>query len=753
LLSIRTKELLKEARRRRVFRASGLYIVGAWVVVQIALAAFPALSISESAVRYVWIAALLGFPVAIVFGWRYDIRGGRIVKTGAAGSSAPLTLQRADYVVLVAIGFVAVAILAGSLREITKMEPGDVWRPSPGDIDAASVAVLPFVNMSSDAQNEYFSDGLTETLLHMLAQLPDLKVSARTSAFSFKNKNVDIRSIALSLGVAHVLEGSVQKAGDRVRVTAQLIRAGDGFHVWSQNYDRTLDDIFVIQDEIAADVAAALGSSLLAENNAGMLSIQTDNVSAYDLYLQALEQQNINTNEALLKADQLFGAALDKDPGFDDAKLGLARNHLWKYWKFAVRYSDPEEYRAARALIREVLDRRPENLSAQVMDLALQLFIGYIENTHWGRDETLEPLVDEMLLLANQGAVDSFLTRLLVGIISGRDRDEEAMALLLSALETDPLNIDLLWAQAQLYRRTGRPEEARQPLLTALKIAPDNPQLYMTLGVLAESQGEFVESMNWFRQAHIADPESAEFAAVIARSFYHFGLLQEGDPWLERARLIDPDYDLVGNEIYRAAEARDQDRLLELVERALPLVLTAEVDYFLPTVYYPAILSSQGRSQEALDHLTGLIPAMQDYSKLVDGNRFAQYMQIVSFNLQSDVMDRDSFERLAQSMVKAIEAQYPDVYGTPASVNTINKMLLNSWVGNHEKARELFLEGHADWPMFNGQWLQLQIYPWFERLRNDPEVAAAIDEYEQKKARIADELRAMSRRPEWQLSQ
>ena len=252
------KQLLEEMRRRRVFRSAGLYIVCAWVVVQIALAAFPALSISETAIRYVWLAALLGFPLAVFFGWRYDIEGGRVVRTISSPQGAPLALGRTDYLLLAALGVISVVILAGSLWEISTAEHEQNAIIAPSDVDVMSVAVLPFVNLSGDQENEYFSDGLTETLLHMLAQLKDLKVAARTSSFAFKGENADIRTIAASLSVAHVLEGSVQKSGNRIRVTAQLIRADDGFHVWSQNYDRTLDDVFAIQDEISLDVASAL---------------------------------------------------------------------------------------------------------------------------------------------------------------------------------------------------------------------------------------------------------------------------------------------------------------------------------------------------------------------------------------------------------------------------------------------------------------------------------------------------------------
>jgi TolB-like protein len=746
--------LIREARRRRVFRVAGLYIVAAWVVVQVALAAFPALSISDAAVRYVWLAALLGFPVVMFFGWRYDIRDGRIVKTGADDADAPLALQQADFVVLAAMGIVAVMILAGSLREITSMEPSEPLWPSRNDIDSASVAVLPFVNMSDDPGNEYFSDGLTETLLHMLAQLPDLKVSARTSAFSFKNKNVDIRTIALALGVAHVLEGSVQKAGNRVRVTAQLIRADDGFHVWSQNYDRDLNDIFAIQDEISGDVAVALGSALLGEDDAGIRNVETENFAAYDIYLRALEQQNINTKEALLNANQFFNAALEKDPGFVDAKLGLARNYIWQNWKSAIRLSDTEEYRTAQTLVREVLAQRPENLSAQVMDRLLQLYIGHSQNPNFGPDESLEPVVDEMVRLAKRGHIDSFLTGELVFLISGpvRGRNEEALELLLSALETDPLNIDLLRAQFRFFRDTDRLEEAKQPLLTALKVAPENPEFYKYLAQLARSQENFVESQDWYRQAHLADPEDPGIPTSIARTFYQFGLLSEGDRWFDRVRAMAPNRDdLIFNiEIEAAAAAQDRDRLIEVLEEGIAFTIAAEGYNFLSTVYYPGVMSAQGRSQEALDFLTGLIPELQDYSKLVGTNLYVQFMQGQTFLLQQDVMDQESYERLAEGFAKVLETQYPWLADmTDPRSRTIYKVFFRTMLGEHDQALELLLEGHANWPVLSEGWRLLQVYPWFERYRNDPELALAISQYEKKKARIADELREMVKRPEW----
>ncbi len=227
--------------------------------------------------------------------------------------------------------------------------------------------------MSGDQDNEYFSDGLTETLLHMLAQIPDLQVAARTSSFAFKGKSESVTTIAQSLGVEHILEGSVQKAGDRVRITAQLIRANDGFHVWSQHYDRTLDDIFAIQDEIAGDVASALGSSLLGTGVADVHAVDTNDLSAYDDYLKGLQQQAIFSYSSLEAAESHFKQALAHDPSFTEARLALIRNYLYKNDTGLI--SDDELQARVNPLLRQVREQHPDNHLAQAFEIAVSLLV------------------------------------------------------------------------------------------------------------------------------------------------------------------------------------------------------------------------------------------------------------------------------------------------------------------------------------------------------------------------------------------
>jgi TolB-like protein len=185
-----------------------------------------------------------------------------------------------------------------------------------------SIAVLPFVNMSDEKSNEYFSDGISEELLNLLAKIPQLQVTARTSSFSFKGKEVAIPEIARTLHVAHVLEGSVRKSGNSVRITAQLIKAGTDTHMWSQTYDRKLDDIFAIQDEIAADVVKQLQVTLLG----AAPKVRTTDPEAYAMYLQAVQLGGQNTAEGYKQSDALYRKALAVDPHYVPAWIGLGRN-------------------------------------------------------------------------------------------------------------------------------------------------------------------------------------------------------------------------------------------------------------------------------------------------------------------------------------------------------------------------------------------------------------------------------------------
>ncbi len=293
------------------------YLVVGWLLTEVLTTILPTLGAPDWTARAVILVFALGFIPAVVLSWVYELtpegikRDHEISRRGAVTDNKPF-----NYTI---IGSVVLLIIVLGVLGARQTGVDDTVEPQ--EVNYASVAVLPFVNMSSDEDNEYFSDGLTETLLHMLAQIPDLQVAARTSSFAFKGQNANVQDIASALRVAHILEGSVQKVGNQIRVTAQLIRASDGFHVWSSNYDRTVDDIFAIQDEIATEVGQELSESLLGDEKGPQLAnIGTSNTDAYDLYLQALKERSTGSYGALEAAENLLKGALVIDPDFIAAK-------------------------------------------------------------------------------------------------------------------------------------------------------------------------------------------------------------------------------------------------------------------------------------------------------------------------------------------------------------------------------------------------------------------------------------------------
>jgi adenylate cyclase len=308
--------LLAELKRRRVFRVAGLYGVVAWIIAEVSSVVFPVLLLPEWTVSFVVILLILGFPIAMVLAWAYDIGPQGIERTPPLATTGSGRSQT-----WVAYGLM-LALAMGGLGWL-------LWSrlATPPPAVYESIAVLPFANLSGDPENDYFSDGMAEELLNLLAQVPGLQVAARTSSFAYKGQNVDVREIGRVLSVDTVLEGSVRRSGQRIRITAQLVDASTGYHLWSQNYDRQLEDIFEVQDEISAEIVVALKGKLgasQAETGLAARSAPTDSVEAYTIYLQARHQWKRRGAEPLRNSIELFEKAIEIDPGFARAWAGLA---------------------------------------------------------------------------------------------------------------------------------------------------------------------------------------------------------------------------------------------------------------------------------------------------------------------------------------------------------------------------------------------------------------------------------------------
>jgi TolB-like protein len=330
--------LFQELKRRNVFRVAIAYVLLGWAVLQGADFLLDLAGAPEWVIRVFAIAGLVGFPFALFFAWAYEltpegIKPEREVDRGE--SITPKTRRKLDRLIIlflvVAVGFLLVDRYFGAERRPTDAAGEAVAAaagPAPaaegGDSDRRSVAVLPFIAMSSGADDEYFADGLTEEILNSLAQLPELLVTARTSAFQFKGHELSVQEIAGKLGVRHVVEGSVRRSGDRLRVTAQLIRAADGFHLWSENYDSTSQDTIEVQEDIAEQIATALDVVLDERRREAMRRAGLRDVEAFIALQKAYERFDAAHGEVdqvggLLEANRYFEQVLERVPGYAPA--------------------------------------------------------------------------------------------------------------------------------------------------------------------------------------------------------------------------------------------------------------------------------------------------------------------------------------------------------------------------------------------------------------------------------------------------
>ena len=301
--------LIEELKRRKVFRVGLTYLVVGWLLIQVASTVAPQLNLPDWAPRLITFVILLGFPIALLLAWVLDV-GPDGVRFETAGAGNKRVIGTIALLAAVAVGWY-------------------LWKgraaPEPvGDAGTHSIAVLPFVNMSDDKSNEFFSDGISEEILNVLARMSDLHVAARTSSFSFRDQEKEIPTIARELKVRMVLEGSVRKQGERVRVTAQLIDANTGYHVWSQTFDRELKDIFAIQDDIANAIANELKVKLdNAHAAGGTPAADTSDIAAYELYLKGIALWQARGAANLHQAIALFEAAIKRDPNYAKAWAGL----------------------------------------------------------------------------------------------------------------------------------------------------------------------------------------------------------------------------------------------------------------------------------------------------------------------------------------------------------------------------------------------------------------------------------------------
>jgi adenylate cyclase len=462
------QRLFAELKRRRVFRVAAMYGASAFVVLQVADLLQEGLQLPQAFLTAVTVLALVGFPVALVLAWAYERTPHGVVRTP---DPAPNEIEE---IVAQPRGRrwpVGIAAAVGTALLLVSAWWG-LGRPEAPGIDRgdySSIAVLPFDNMSGNEEDAYFADGLSEELLNALARIPGLRVAGRTSSFALRNANLDLKTIGDTLGVETVLEGSVRRSGGRVRVTAQLIDAEDGFHLWSQDWERelTADNVFEIQDEIAGAVAVAMVSgeapTATSEANGDLVpaSVRTSDLDAYELYLAGRHHWATRTPEGLEEAVRLFEAALDRDSMYTPAWIGLSAAYNALPWY--TDYPAGEAAERSKSAAGRALELDPDNAEAlyTLASTTHEYGLEWEEAARlFGRAIGLDPNYAQGLTWY-------------CWYLGGMGSWEEALPWCERAVELDPLQVHALAQLGELQLLIGRHEDGLRTLSRALALQPE----------------------------------------------------------------------------------------------------------------------------------------------------------------------------------------------------------------------------------------------------------------------------------------
>jgi TolB-like protein len=525
--------LFEELKRRNVFRVGIAYAISAWVLLQVLDLVLDNTEAPDWVMDVFMIVILLGFIVALVIAWAYEITPEGIKKEADVDRSRSVTHEtskKLDKITLAALGVVVVLVLAdrfiarpdnvdpqNSQTATSAAETSPVIDDVIVETPEKSIAVLPFTNMSEDASNEFFADGISEEILNALAKVKELKVAGRTSAFAFKGRNEDLREIGEALGVNHILEGSVRKAGNTVRVTAQLIQVSDGFHLWSETFDRELTDIFAIQDEIANAILTAMKAELLEGQS--IASTQVDPV-VYEKYLLAKQHAYTRNQHNLESAAELLREATDIDPGFASAwaQLGISTLLLSDSIYGTIPRSDAQSI--GRVYLEKALEIDENNAEALAG-------MGLFHNAEPGGRNTGVAAIDylERALAINPAMNDA--SNWLQQAYGYVGRDSDAHRILEEMFDRDPLYKPGVGNLVGSYTLQGRSEMAERVLERVRPFLRDQAFISRAHAFILSNSGHYGEALAKARFSFDLDPNDTNAYGSVALSMSLLGMDEE----------------------------------------------------------------------------------------------------------------------------------------------------------------------------------------------------------------------------------
>lgn len=589
--------LFAELRRRKVFRVGASYAVVAWLVLQVADVVLDALPLPEGSMTFLIVALAMGFPVSLVLAWVFELTPQGVKLDATAGEPGATGGAQGVHPMVYAVGAVS-ALAVGMLAYLlTSGSQGNVASAPPQE----SIAVLPFVNMSDSAQNEYFSDGLTEEILNVLARISELQVASRTSAFYFKGKDLEITDIASRLSVRYVLEGSVRLSGATMRVTAQLIDGENGFHLWSETYDRSSKDIFAVQSDIAQQVARNLKLVLSSASRNALARPPTDNYEAYDFYLRGRDYlRRPQAEDNLENALRMFDQAVTLDPAFALAQAGICETRLLQY----RRNTEPALFEQAERACHRALTRGRDSVEVLVA-------LGTLHQVSGQLDAALEEF--DRAIAAQPRFAAAHMGRADVLDLAGRTGEAEAGYK--EAIEIDRGYWEGFQALGNFYFENGRYAEAVQQYQEVIRRTPDNASAFNNVGAAYFLMGDFQSAAEiWLKSLEILPSMSAY--SNVGTMYYYLGRFEDAIRMFQKAVDLAPERYLFRGGLAdamiqlpsRHSEALQAYRkAAELVDQALR-INPGDADAMAEGARYRAALGEHERAAQLIDAASAVDP-------------------------------------------------------------------------------------------------------------------------------------------------
>ena len=676
---------IDELRRRNVFRVGIAYAIATWVLLQITEVITPILGLPGWAPKLIFVILAVGFVPALIFAWAFELTPEGIKKEKDVDRSESITHhtgRKLDFAII------AVLVLAVGLLLADRFS----GKPAPDaeQVTNKSIAVLPFVNISSDKEQEYFSDGITEEILNALASVKELKVAGRTSSFAFKGKNQDLRRIGELLGVEHILEGSVRKSGTTVRITAQLVQVEDGFHLWSDTYDRELTDVFAIQDEIATEILIQLKAQLLDEERPVLVSQRTD-PDVYDLYLLAKQRLYSRTRHTIESAVELLDQAIAKDPDYAPAyaQRGIATMFLSDRSYGTI--PEAEALVQGKRFIDTALEKDPQ-LAEAWAGLGL-----YHINRPAEHEQAIDALTKALSINPNLINASNWLQSTLVA--TGNPRG--ALQILEQMTERDPLYRPGFGNAVNMFNTFGQQEKAKALIDQFSKYDPNAVHLLRADAMNRFYSGESAEGLRLAEQAYRLAPTDA-----VSHIWFTVGLAQT----LQLERIAEEGID------FFQVEALD---LLGRREEAFELAFELSREGELWNLF--ALYNRADRSQELIDYLEERWPGLDtfaaDYPHNENGYSLMAEVALAYARTGNTVRFDDALLLVENAM------------------SNLSGQGIDNWVFMVENAKHLALAGKYDEAItqlehavdrgFQGYAPIAKFIPMFEPLSDDPRFVAA----------------------------